>query len=181
MTDGEFERFHAETAGPLHAYLARVGGGESLADDLVQSAYLRFLGARRQPEDPQARRVYLFRIARNLLRDEFRRQAKERRQSSRFGTEAAPGGDVDYRGGGEEGEAQGLTCESRIDVRRAFEALGARDRELLWLAYVTGLSHREIAKVARVGESSVRVLLYRARSRFSKVLDGRGIGPEDLA
>ena len=75
----------------------------------------------------------------------------------------------------------GLTCESRIDVRRAFDALGARDRELLWLAYVTGLSHREIAKVARVGESSVRVLLYRARSRFSKVLDGRGIGPEDLA
>ena len=91
------------------------------------------------------------------------------------------GGGVDYRGGGEEGEAQGLTCESRIDVRRAFEALGARDRELLWLAYVVGLSHREIAKVARVGESSVRVLLYRARSRFSKVLEGRGIGPDDLA
>ena len=92
MTDGEFERFHAETAGPLHAYLARVGGSESLADDLVQSAYVKFLGARRQPKDPQARRVYLFRIARNLLRDEFRRQAKERRQASRFGTEAAPGG-----------------------------------------------------------------------------------------
>ncbi len=178
MTDGEFERFHAETAGPLHAYLARVGGGESLADDLVQSAYLRFLGAPRRPEDPRARRVYLFRIARNLLRDEFRRQAKERRQSTRFGMEAAPGGGVDYRGGG---EAEGLTCESRIDVRRAFEVLGARDRELLWLAYVVGLSHREIAEVAHVGESSVRVLLYRARSRFSKVLDGRGIGPEDLA
>lgn len=169
MTDGEFERFHAETAGPLHAYLARVGGGESLADDLVQSAYLRFLGAPRRPEDPRARRVYLFRIARNLLRDEFRRQAKERRRSTRFGTEAAPGG------------AQGLTCESRIDVRRAFDALGARDRELLWLAYVVDLSHREIAEVAHVGESSVRVLLYRARNRFSNILDGRGIGPEDLA
>ena len=180
MTDGEFERFHAETAGPLHEYLARVGGSESLADDLVQSAYVRFLGARRQPKDPRARRVYLFRIARNLLRDEFRRQAKERRQATRFGTEAAPGGGVDHRGGAEEGE-EGLTCESRIDVRRAFETLGARDREMLWLAYVTGLSDREIAKVARVGESSVRVLLYRARSRFSKVLDGRGIGPEELA
>jgi len=90
-------------------------------------------------------------------------------------------GGVGYRGVEREGATGGLTCESRIDVRRAFEALGARDRELLWLAYVVGLSHREIATVARVGESSVRVLLYRARSRFSKVLDGRGIGSEDLA
>jgi RNA polymerase sigma-70 factor (ECF subfamily) len=181
MTDGEFERFHAETAGPLHAYLARVGGGAALADDLVQSAYLRFLGARRRPEDPRARRVYLFRIARNLLRDEFRRQAKERGQSTRFEAEGAPGGGVGRRGVESEGEAPGLTCESRIDVRRAFEALSPRDRELLWLAYVVGLSHREIAEVAHVGESSVRVLLYRARSRFSDILDGRGIGPEDLA
>jgi RNA polymerase sigma-70 factor (ECF subfamily) len=163
MTDAEFEVFHAETAGPLHAYLARVGGVNALADDLVQSAYVRFLAARRVPDDPRACRVYLFRVARNLLRDEFRKRARET-----VPRPLAP-------------EASHLDCESRIEVRRAFEVLSGRDRELLWLAHVADLSHREISEVAEVGEASVRVLLHRARGRFREQLGARGVGPEDLA
>jgi len=176
MTDEEFERFHAETSGPLHAYLMKVGGVESLAEDLAQTAYVRMLTAKSLPDDGRARRVYLFRTARNLLTDELRKRARRPSAETRDGradrdpdTESL----VDDR-------ADGLDCESRIEVRRAFEGLNDRDRELLWLAYVIGLDHREIAEVAGVGAGSVKVLLFRARSRFSDALDGHGIGPEDL-
>jgi RNA polymerase sigma-70 factor, ECF subfamily len=165
VTDAEFEHFHAETATQLHAYLSRAGGLEAQADDLLQTAYLRLLRAPRLPEDPRARRVYLFRIARNLLRDELRRRSGERWKADHYEIRR---------------ERPALSCESRIEVRRAFDALNDRDRELLWLAYVVGLSHREIAEVAGVGEASVRVLLHRARGRFSDRLDGRGMGPEDV-
>ena len=166
MRDVEFDRFYGETAAPLHAYLARVGGSDALADDLVQTAYVRFLTVREPPRHPKARRVYLFRIARNLLRDELRRRGRE----------------VDAEGVPEPAaERPAMECESRIEVRRAFDTLSRRDRELLWLAYVAGLAHREIAAVADVAEGSVRVLLHRARVRFSELLEGRGLGPEDLA
>lgn len=170
MTDDEFERFHAETAGPLHAYLVGVGGTESVAEDLVQTAYIRLLTAAALPESDRARRVYLFRVARNLLADEFRRRKR------------GPAPTQWREPSGENGttSGEGLDCESRIEVQRAFEALGERQRELLWLAYVAGLTHREIAEVVGVGAPSVRVLLHRARGRFAERLERRGLGPEDL-
>lgn len=166
MTDEEFERFHAETAGPLRAYLVSVGGVESLADDLVQSAYLRLLDAAKVPEDLRARRVYLFRIARNLLADEFRRRRRKRQEAR--APEAGGFG------------SPGLDCESRIEVQRALGKLSERDRELLWLVYVLDLSHREVAEVTGVAAGSVRVLLHRARNRFSDTLEEHKIGPDDL-
>lgn len=178
MTDDEFERFHAETSGALHAYLMKVGGVDSLADDLVQTAYVRLLTSKSLPDDGRARRVYLFRTARNLLTDELRRRARAQR-SSADASDGPGAGNPDPESLADD-RADGLDCESRIEVRRAFDGLSERDRELLWLAYVIGLDHREIAEVAGVGASSVKVLLFRARSRFSEALDGHGIGPEDL-
>ena len=173
MTDDEFERFYTETSAPLHAYLFRAVGADSLAEDLVQSTYLRFLSAQSRPRDVRARRVYLFRIARSLLRDEIGRQAVERRRLQGLTGQSSEG---------QENASQdaGVGCETRIDVSRAFEALSERDRELLWLAYVLEMTHREIGVVVGVGETSVRVLLHRARGRFSSILSERGIGPEDL-
>lgn len=51
---------------------------------------------------------------------------------------------------------------------------------LLWLAYVEGASHREIAGSMGIGENSVRVVLYRARRRLAGILKGHGWGPEDV-
>jgi RNA polymerase sigma-70 factor (ECF subfamily) len=178
VTDAEFERFHAETAAPLHAYLARVGGDDALADDLVQTTYLRILRARALPRDARTLRLYLFRTATNLLRDEFRRSAGDLRRTKRLAAAAA--GDQRTWGIKTGGHAAALDFESRIDTRRAFARMSARDRELLWLAYVVGLSHREISGVAGVGEPSVRVLLLRARRRFASLLTEHGIGPADL-
>lgn len=40
MNDEEFAAFYQRTARPIWAYLARVSGNPTLADDLLQESYL---------------------------------------------------------------------------------------------------------------------------------------------
>lgn len=67
-----------------------------------------------------------------------------------------------------------------LDLQRALGEIKERDQQLLWFAYVEGMSHREIAGIIGVNEKSVRVLLLRARERMAKVLADHGIGREDV-
>ena len=50
-----------------------------------------------------------------------------------------------------------------------------RDRALLWLAYVEGESHEEIASSLGVGRGGVKVMLFRARRRLRDLLQARGL------
>ncbi len=58
-----------------------------------------------------------------------------------------------------------------IDVSRALQHLKPRERELLWLAYVEGMSHAEIADATGFARLSVRMLLYRARNNAALLLN----------
>ncbi len=52
-----------------------------------------------------------------------------------------------------------------------FEQLAAKDRAVLWLAHVEGLSHREIGAILGLKEQSLKVILFRARSRARELLE----------
>src|SRR5271163_1680463 len=74
MGQAAFCAFYEETSRPLFAYLLRVAGERSLAEDLLQESYCRLLSAKLSPAllshmDEASGRMYLFRIATNLLRD----------------------------------------------------------------------------------------------------------------
>ncbi len=73
QTSERFAAFYQRSARPLWAYLARVSGDPSLADDLMQESYVRFLCAASPCDGEVESRRYLFRIASNLLRDHWRR------------------------------------------------------------------------------------------------------------
>ncbi len=165
MDKDEFRRFYDATAHPLRAYLTRLSGDVSLADDLAQEAYCRFLGVARPPADADGRRRYVFRIATNLFHDHYRRTRRERR------ADVAPE-PADY------GVERRLHLTS--DVGQALQRLTPRQRSLLWLAYVEGLHHREIADVLGLSALGVRVLLFRARRRLAGELRARGLGGEAL-
>lgn len=169
MADPDFDRFYGETAGGLHAYVSRMSGSPVLADDIVQDAYVRFLRASSTPDEERAARAYLFRIARNLFRDHLRREdARERRRGRAVEDGWPAAGSPDPSPG----------CG--IDVHRALRELRPRDREVLWLAHVVEMSHREIAEVIGVAEGSVKVLALRARRRFRSVLEERGMTEEKI-
>jgi len=159
--EGEaFARIYGATSRPIGAFLRRsVSAAE--ADDLLQETYFRFLRSRAKVESDEHARNYLFRIAANLVRDEFRRR-KVRAE--------APEPEQEIR-------AAGRATEVRNDLRSALADLGQRDRQILWLAHAEGFSHREIAAVLGVKEASVRLMLFRARQRAAERLRERGLGP----
>jgi RNA polymerase sigma-70 factor (ECF subfamily) len=100
-------------------------------------------------------RPYLFRIATNLLHDRWRRgddlQLAETVEPS---TETHP--------------------EKAFDAARMLHRLKPRARELLWLAYMEGMTHREIANVTGLNVMSVRILLLRARREAAALLRSNG-------
>ena len=74
LPEDEVDLMYRETIRPLYAYVSRrVGGDQSLAEDLVQEAWMRALddwSAKGVPNQPLA---WLLRVARNILVSHFRR------------------------------------------------------------------------------------------------------------
>ena len=60
--------------------------------------------------------------------------------------------------------------ERQLELRRAFRQLKVRERQLLWLAYVEGSDHKEIAQATGLRHTSVRLLLFRARRKLANLI-----------
>lgn len=154
MNEGSFQSFYAATAGPLRAYVARTLGDFGQVDDIVQETYLRLLRTADIPDDPVQVRKIAFRIASNLMVDEWRRRKRTLPHA-----DAAP-----------EPGAAAPDPTLRVDMTRVFGELKPQQRQMLWLSYVEGADHREIAAAIGVREGSVRVLLHRARRKLASLL-----------
>lgn len=162
MDNDAFAGFYERSARPLWAYLARVSGDGSLADDLAQESYVRFLCAAQQCDGEVAARRYLFRIATNLLKDHWRRAKPtsiEEIPEELFAVRQVSG-----------------QFESQALLGPALAAMRPRDRQLLWLAYAEGYTHREIAEVTGLASASIRLLLVRARRKIAGLLRKRIAG-----
>lgn len=167
MNEDAFRSFYDRTSRILWAYLSRMVGDAHAADDLLQEAYFRLLRSGAKLGSDEHRRHYLFRIATNLARDRYRRL----RPSEEPLGETDP---VDP----ESGEAARARSERQGEVRAAMSKLRPRERQLLWLAYGEGSSHEEIAAVLGLRASGVRVLLFRARRRLGRLIEGVGRRPD---
>ena len=164
MDEDTFRAFYDRTARQVWAYLARITGDRTLADDLLQESYYRFLRAERAFTSDSHRRNYLFRIATNLAHDTHRR--KHGVVDVEMPAENAPGALADA------GDLAHDT-QQRTDLARAMATLKPREREMLWLAYAQGSSHEEIADSLGLKKSSIKILLFRARRRLAAALGGR--------
>jgi RNA polymerase sigma-70 factor (ECF subfamily) len=151
MEEQEFRSLYDATARPILAYLVGVTGRRDVAEDLLQETYCRFLIRQPPSMDANETRRYLFRIATNLLRDRWRKGDDELWQET-----AEEGFSVDV--------------DTQMDVRAAMRALKPRERELLWLAYVEGMNHTEIAAATGLRAISVRMLMFRARKKAAGLL-----------
>lgn len=153
LNDAAFSEFYASHARALWAYVYRVTGDAADADDLVQEAFLRLLRAGPETTDEEPLRRFLFRVASNLIVDRWRRKGRDERLAA---METTPATAPPREDGG--------------DVARTFARLTARERALLWLAYVEEESHEQIAASLGVGRRSIKVLLFRAKRRLRDLL-----------
>ena len=153
----QFDAFYALTARALRSYICRITGNPAGADDILQESYVRLLSA--PPMLEAQRKSYLYRTATNLVTDHHRAQVRHRRW-----WQLMPRRD----------EGAETKVELSSDMERLFAQLGRQERALLWLAYVEGEPHKEIAGILGLSEKSVKVLLFRARRKMETILKDHG-------
>lgn len=165
MTEDEFRAFYDRTARPLWAYLSRITGNATEADDALQEAYYRFYRAGARHESEAHRRNSLFRIATNIVRDAARRARHH--DDVPLETDPETPSAPEPRSHAPVPEQQAAI---RTDLGRAMKQLEPVQREMLWLAYAQGASHEEIAEILGLRAVSIRTLLLRARRKLAALL-----------
>jgi RNA polymerase sigma factor (sigma-70 family) len=158
-----FEALYRRTFPRVYAYVASLLRDRAAAEDATALAFERAYRKRRGYRPGRGtREAWLFGIARNAALDELRR--RKRRASLEADPEdlAAPALD----------DHADLALR-RETVRAALAQLDARERELVALKFMAGLSNAEIARVLGVSESNVGTRLHRTVNKLREACDGR--------
>ncbi|MFG1997929.1 RNA polymerase sigma factor [Spirillospora sp. NPDC048911] len=137
--------------------------GHHAADEVVSETFA--VAWRRRGEVPEPALPWLLGVARNVLRDNYRAQA--RREA--FNAELRRWSDA-----AERDVAEGVA--ERLAVLRAMGTLSEDDREILLLVAWEGLSPRDAARVVGCSAAALRVRLHRARKRLLRAVEEPGFG-----
>ena len=136
------------------AYL--LTGDRALAEDLVQEAFLRFVGRLHHLRDPEAFDAYLRRTIVNLSKDVFRRRAVERSYLQ--------GRKAELREGHTDRDVAAYET-----MRTALLSLPARQRAAIVLRYYEDLPESDIADLLRCRPATVRSLVARGLESLRRI------------
>lgn len=156
----DFDQLFRDVFPPLHRYCLRMTGDADVAEDVAQEAFVRMVSRDVSGEPPELR-VWLFRVAKNLIRDRYRVRENRSRLLEANPVEPSKAPPTDYRA---------ERSETIAAVRRTLDTLTERDRTLL-LMREEGFAYREIAEVVDVKTTSVGSLLARALARFEEAYE----------
>lgn len=164
-----FDALYRRYVGQVYSFAVYELHDHHRAEDVTEQVFLRALAALPRFEErgegtDSTFRVWLFRIARNVLNNERRTNARR----PEVGLDAAamvadPGPDP---------SAVAAQRETAGDAWQAVDHLPADRRQALILRFVDGLSTAEIAAVMRRSEGAVRVLVHRGLRSVAAELRG---------
>ena len=167
------ERYHSTMLRVALAYVP----SPAVAEEVVQDTWLAVLRGLSRFEERSSLRTWLFSILVNRARTTGQRETRSVPvadagpvvDASRFGPSGA---------WAEPPEHWIEEAENRIDAAKLAELLRAgldvlppRQREVVLLRDVEGLSGTEVCEVLAISEANQRVLLHRGRSRLRQVLE----------
>lgn len=153
-----FERLVQTTRDDLLAYaLRRSATPEDAADVLSETYLIAWRKLHKIPSGDQAR-LWLFGIARNVIRQTADRRRSRDALVERLARELRDAIEFD---------AAPLNGPTERSLQAALASLPERDREILKLAAWEGLTPQEIAAVIGIPANLVRVRLHRARARVA--------------
>ncbi|WP_433331641.1 RNA polymerase sigma factor [Spirillospora sp. CA-294931] len=133
-------------------------GGRQCADEVVSETFA--IAWRRLADVPEPALPWLLGVARNVLRDTVRADARRAALATEYQHWARTA---------ENDVAEGVA--ERLAVLRAMAEIPEDDREILVLVAWQGLTPRQAAKVVRCSPAALRVRLHRARKRLVQAMD----------
>ncbi len=126
------------------------------AEDIVQETYVRAIGNADVLEDMSDAkcRAWLYRTARNLFIDQFR---KEKHRADVMDEEAAT--------------AAGFSEDdlSMVEVGQMIKLLSAEDRSIFWMRYMEGYNATELGEIFHLPPGTIRSRLALARQKISSI------------
>jgi RNA polymerase sigma factor (sigma-70 family) len=164
------EELFAALESPLLSYACRLAGELSVAEDIVQDAFMKLHAEFKEVREP---RKWLYRTVHN-------RALNHRRQARKI-VPLHPQSDTE--GGQNSGEATDpqLLPDEEISrwegiglVRLSLEALDKRSRELIRLKFNEGLSYKEISARTGLTAGHVGYLLHHALKSIADELAKKG-------
>lgn len=141
---------------PVSRYLLALGLAVPEAEEVVQETFLRLCQHLDANGSQVNLRGWVFRVAHNLARDEYRR--RQRRPTEQLDVEEA---------GGDTPEQQLLAKERTKRLEAALAQLPEHQQQCLHLR-AEGLRYREIAEVLNAGVSTVADWIQRALKTLAK-------------
>ena len=161
--DAAFEALYRSSRDDLFAYVAGLLRDRSAAEDVTAQAFERAYRKRRGYRPSRGTPdQWIFGIARNAALDELRR--RKRRTS-------LEGDPEDVSAPATEDHAE-LALRREV-VRSALAGLDARERDLVALKFMGGLSNSEIARVLGTSESNAGTRLHRTITKLREACHER--------
>ena len=159
-----FDTLYATHARGLHAYLLSRTGSDDTAADLLQDTFVRVW---RHLEDllpmcRERRRFWLFRVARNLTYDHYRRREVRRGEWL--------DDDPDLQPAENAGGDQRSRWETAQDIDAAIDRLPEKLRSVLVMHSLGGMTSTEISGALGRPAGTVRYQLARARRLLAEMM-----------
>jgi RNA polymerase sigma-70 factor (ECF subfamily) len=160
---GDFEQLYDTVYPLLYKIAYRITGDTEVSEDLCQESFIRYYKRVIPLPSADQAKYWLIRVIKNLALNYEKRRGRERKAYNRYLREPKPMV--------RSGETELLRNESAHLVQNALEKLPFKLRSIIVMREYGDLSYREIAKVAGISESNVKVRVFRAREQLKKYLD----------
>jgi RNA polymerase sigma-70 factor (ECF subfamily) len=161
--DGEaWESLYRHAYPRLRAYAVRHGDPQ-VAEDLVSETMVRAVaGIGRFRWEAVGFDAWLFGILRHVCADHHRADSRRRNKPGHVGehSEGQPGDDL-------------LLSEEHAEIMDAFERLDPREREVLELRVIAGLSAEQVGQLLGKRAGAIRMAQSRALARLRELLEKR--------
>lgn len=139
----------------------------AVAEDLCQDVFLKACRKLESVRHPEAVKFWLFRLARNVCRDHYRR--------SRLVGFDPIDSRVDLAAASNGGETDDFE-DRLVRLKSSVEVLPRKLREVFILRVYARLSYEDVARTLRIKEGTVMSRLYRARAAVARTMNEESHG-----
>lgn len=140
------------------AFLERRLGDRTIAEDVLQDAFVRSVAKLEQLRDDESARAWFYRVLRNAVIDQSRRRATAERKLEALALQLESGGSADS-----EVDREVCACVSRLAATLKPEYARALQR-----IEVEGIPVKEFARETGLSDNNAAVRVFRAREALRR-------------